>query len=411
MRIIVVHSGTSVDGIDTATVEITAADAAEGGAALTMTVLRSSTAEWDDDIRAAILDAALGGTLTIGDVARLDAAIGSALAAVARAEVEAGDGADLVVSPGQTLFHWVDDGVTRGTLQLGDPSRIAEATGLPVVSQLRSADIAAGGHGAPLMPLFDTAWLQTMAVTSAHPIVTLNLGGIANLSVVRPDGRVSAWDTGPANGLIDAVISRASSGRNHFDAGGQRAATGNINTRLLDELLSHPYFSSLPPKSTGRETFDLGVVDDALERAGCPSLDLESVVATLTRLTARTVADAVSAGFDGEEQRPERVLVSGGGVHNPTLMGAISDELSRYGIAVVRSSDLGVDPDHKESLLFALVGFMSASGIPVRLPGSPNARVPGNITPPGPVAGATRFAAVRSVMVGSPDMRTRISRG
>nr|WP_256030950.1 anhydro-N-acetylmuramic acid kinase [Leifsonia xyli] len=284
------------------------------------------------------------------------------------------------------MHHWVEDGHARGTLQIGQPAWIAERLGVPVLSNVRAADIAAGGEGAPLMGLFDRAWLAGEAVRAGRPVATVNLGGIANVQVVSPDGGLVAFDSGPANALISAVVARATGDAQTQDTDGLLAAAGTADEAMLSELLAHPYFAAPPPKSTGLEMFDLAVVDRVLAIAGSEP-PLADLVATLTALTARTVADAVRFAVP---QAPARVVVSGGGVRNPALLRALGAVLGLHGIPVVTSDELGIDADHKESLLFALVGYLSWHGIPVGLPGTPigRARVLGQLTlTPGTVPG------------------------
>ena len=192
----------------------------------------------------------------------------------------------------------------RGTLQLGQPAWIAEATGISVVSDLRARDVAAGGQGAPLVSIIDVLWLRGR---SGVPIA-LNLGGIANITVVH--GEPVAFDTGPANALIDAVVTELT-GR-AFDADGVMAARGRVNEELLGRLLAEPYYGRPAPKSTGKELFNLAYLARALE--GLPDIPADDLVATVTTLTARTVGDAVRR-YGGTE-----VIASGGGIRNPVLM-------------------------------------------------------------------------------------------
>lgn len=377
MRVLSLQSGTSADGIDVAIVDLDALDDGDRPA-LSLRPVLARTIPWSPTARSALLAAVAGEALTPEEFCRLDTLAGQEFAdAAGRAADEAG-GVELVVSHGQTLHHWVEGGHARGTLQIGQPAWIAERLGVPVLSNLRAADIAAGGEGAPLMGLFDRAWLAGVAVQEGNPVATVNLGGIANVQVVSPDGGLVAFDSGPANALIDAVVARATEGRQAQDTDGLLATEGRVDDGVLAQLLAHPYFAAAPPKSTGRETFDLSVVDSALTAAGS-TRELADLVATLTVLTARTVADAVRCATT---QPPARVVLSGGGVRNPALVRALTAVLALHGIPVVTSDELGIDADHKESLLFALVGFLSWHGIPAALPGTPGgqARVLGQLT-------------------------------
>ncbi|GHA27161.1 hypothetical protein GCM10010372_28740 [Streptomyces tauricus] len=285
MRVIGLMSGTSYDAIDAA-----AADLRLDGSDLLLRPLGTVSEPYESGLREALAAALPPAATTLAEVCRLDTHIGQAFAGAAvRAQRELCDGAaELIASHGQTVFHWTDEGHVRGTLQIGQPAWIAEATGLPVVADFRPRDIAAGGQGAPLVSLVDLLWLRGRPGTP----VALNLGGIANLTA--PDG--TAFDTGPAGALIDAAV-RRSTGRD-FDADGAMAARGTVHEPLLRRLLDEPYYARPAPKTTGKELFHEGYLRAALaDFASSAGEDVplrdEDVVATLTRLTARTVADAV----------------------------------------------------------------------------------------------------------------------
>lgn len=405
MRILSLQSGTSADGIDVAIVDIDA-DSSQGADAgrrpwLTLRPLLTRTVAWTPELRTRVLAFADGCRIDADGLCRLDTLVGQEFASAAGAAMQhLGTSVDLVVSHGQTVFHWVDDTRARGTLQLGEAAWIAEATAAPVLCNLRAADIAAGGEGAPLMGVFDRAWLAASAAHDGGPAATVNLGGIANLSVVTSDGTVMAWDTGPGNVLIDAVVARATNGAQGFDAGGRLAAAGQVNARLLSALLRHPYLRRPAPKSTGRETFGLPFVDSALASVnGGSPLSLEDLVATLTRLTARSISASLRTGA---AERPGRLIASGGGVHNPSLMSALGAELARDGISLVSSDICGIQPDFKESLMFALLGFLSWHGVPCELPATTpgRARLAGHIAPgPLPLRMPEPLAGIRGLRV------------
>ncbi len=225
-------------------------------------------------------------------------------------------------------------------MQLGDPNVIAERTGIATVADFRRRDVAAGGHGAPLAPAFHAAMLARDASTR----VVLNLGGIANITVLSGDaGRpLRGFDTGPASCLLDAWAERHRG--TPYDAGGAFAASGCVDTILLERLLADPYFAAPPPKSTGREVFHLRWLEPHL--AG-RAIAAEDVQATLLALTARTVADAIRAHAPDARE----VYACGGGVHNPVLMRAIGDALAPLPLASVAA--LGIDPDFVEAMTFA----------------------------------------------------------
>ncbi|MFD5710733.1 anhydro-N-acetylmuramic acid kinase [Streptomyces pharetrae] len=363
MRVIGLMSGTSYDAIDAA-----AADLEPAGDRLVLKPLGMVSERYDDELRAALAAALPPGTCSLAEVCRLDTRIGQAFAAVAvRADRELCEHrADLVASHGQTVYHWVESGRAHGTLQLGQPAWIAEATGLPVVADFRPLDIAAGGQGAPLVSLFDRLWLRGRPGTP----VALNLGGIANLTA--PDG--TAFDTGPGCALLDAAVRESGCGGLPYDAEGALAARGTIDPRLLRRLLAEPYYALPPPKTTGKELFHAGHLRRAL--SGLGTLPAEDVLATLARLTAETVADAVRR-VGGTE-----VIASGGGTRNPVLMRMLRERLA--GVPVRPSDALGLPSAAKEAYAFAVLGFLTVHGLPGTVPASTGARHPsvlGSVTP------------------------------
>ncbi|WP_329004294.1 anhydro-N-acetylmuramic acid kinase [Kribbella sp. NBC_00709] len=361
MRVIGLMSGTSYDAIDAA-----AADLRLDGDVLVLTPLGMLSQPYPPDLRAAVAASLPPASTTVEQVCRLDTGIGQAFAAVAQQAVEqlCGGYADLIVSHGQTVFHWVDDGVVRGTLQLGQPAWIAEATGVSVVSDLRARDVAAGGQGAPLVSIMDVLWLRGRPGVP----VALNLGGIANITVVH--GEPVAFDTGPANALIDAVVMELTG--QPFDADGVMAARGQVHEELLKRLLAEPYYARPAPKSTGKELFNLAYMAQAME--GLPEIPAEDLVATVTTLTARTVADAVRR-YGGTE-----VVASGGGIQNPALMHLLADELD---IPVRTTDELGMPSAAKEAYAFAVLGFLSVHGLGGTVPsctGAAHSSVLGSVT-------------------------------
>ena len=246
------------------------------------------------------------------------------------------------------MFHWVEGAHALGTLQLGQAAWIAERTGVPVVSDVRIRDITAGGHGAPLVSYLDTLLLAGTAGRAA----ALNLGGISNMTVVDPAGPVYAFDIGPANALVDAVVARTGADANGYDTGGRLAAAGQVHDGLLAELLDDAYYDLPAPKSTGKEHFHGDYVDAAVARAGV-DLAVGDLVATLTELTVRTVArDVAAAGVS-------TLVVSGGGRHNPVVMAGLRAALP--GVGVMTSDDLGVPADAKEAIAFAILGWCTAA--------------------------------------------------
>ncbi|WP_380176368.1 anhydro-N-acetylmuramic acid kinase [Kineococcus sp. DHX-1] len=357
MRVLGMMSGTSHDGIDVAVVEFSETAGDDG-------VLRARLGEhrsvpYSASLRADLVAALPPARPGFEQVCALDVRIGQEFAAAA---VAVGEEFDLVCSHGQTVFHWVEGGQVRGTLQLGQPAWIAEATGRPVVSDLRTADVAAGGQGAPLVPLLD-ALLLAPFVEEGLTAAALNLGGIANVTVCAPGKPVRAWDTGPANALVDVAAGG-------IDRDGRLAAAGTVDEGLLADLLAEPFYARTPPKSTGKELFHPGYVEGFLDGRVPSPADL---VATLTELTVRTVADAL-AGVDV-------VVASGGGVRNPVLLAGLRRELRAR---VVLSDEIGCPAGEKEAIAFALLGYAFATGRPGNVPsctGARGERVLGQVTP------------------------------
>ena len=380
MRVIGLISGTSFDAIEAAAVDFELA-----GDTLTARVLATSSTPYAPDLRRRIAKALPPALTTLEEVCALDTLIGQAFADAAAA-LELDEPAQLVCSHGQTVYHWVDGRRALGTLQLGQPAWIAERLGVPVASDLRSRDIAAGGQGAPLASVLDVLLLGG----EERPSAALNLGGIANVTVIRRGEDPLAYDTGPANALLDLAVAR-DGGEETFDRDGLRARRGHIDDALLDRLLSEPYYSLAPPKTTGKELFH----GDYL--AGC-DLTLDDLLATLVALTVETVAREL------ERWSVERVLVSGGGARNPAIMDGLAARLP--GITLVPFDELGVAAEAKEAVVFALIGFLSANGLAGAVPsctGAGRAAVLGTIAPgggplvlPEPAAVAPRRLVLRT---------------
>ncbi|MFD8720986.1 anhydro-N-acetylmuramic acid kinase [Streptomyces sp. NPDC059629] len=359
MLVIGLMSGTSHDAVDAA-----AAGLHLAGDTLLLKPLGMVSTPYDEELRESLATALPPAAVPLARVCLLDNRIGQAFASAAvRADRElCGRRAELVASHGQTVYHWAERGRVYGTLQLGQPAWIAEATGLPVVADFRPRDVAAGGQGAPLVSLLDLLWLRGRPGTP----VALNIGGIANLTA--PDG--TAFDTGPGCALMDAAAREFTGGRAAYDVDGALAARGRPDAALLEELLAEPYYALSAPKTTGKELFHAGYW-----RAP-EGLSAEDALATLTLLTARTVADAVR-GVGATE-----VIVSGGGTRNPVLMTVLRTELP--GIPVRVSDDLGLPAAAKEAYAFAVLGFLTAHGLAGSVPAATGARHPsvlGSLTP------------------------------
>jgi anhydro-N-acetylmuramic acid kinase len=278
---------------------------------------------------------------------------------------------DLVGSHGQTIYHQSSattlyDRAVASTLQIGEPSLIAARTATPVVADFRPADMAVGGQGAPLVPYVDYLLYR-------HPEkgrVALNIGGIANLTAIPPGAppeAVVAFDTGPGNMVIDALISQFSVGALTFDRDGRMAASGRVHHPLLAELMKAPYIKRSPPKSCGREQYGAAFISGLLAE-GLPAADL---VATATAFTVAAVAEAVR-NFVAPRMPVDELIVSGGGAKNPEILRRLRDQLGRT--RILNSSELGIDGDAKEAIAFAALAYESWHRRPANLPSATGAR-------------------------------------
>ncbi|UGB45530.1 anhydro-N-acetylmuramic acid kinase [Frateuria edaphi] len=341
-------SGTSADGIDVALVSF------EQG----LPRLRAAlTHPWPAALRERVL--ALAQDLTafnLDTYGRLDVAVGRHFADAAQALLEinaiARSAVRAIGSHGQTVRHR-PGGEAPFTLQIGDPTVIAENCGIDVVADFRRADVAAGGQGAPLLPAVHAMLLGQPGATR----VVLNLGGIANITVLGPEGQVLGFDTGPANGLLDAWCLEQRG--EPFDRDGAFAAAGKVDAPLLEALLADAYFALPPPKSTGREHFHLAWL---LRQPRVALLSPADVQATLLELTAHTVADAIEAHAPAATD----VLVCGGGVHNSRLMARLAEWLAPRRVA--STAEHGIDPDYLEAAAFAWLARQRVLGLPGNLP-------------------------------------------
>lgn len=369
-------SGTSLDGIDVAIVDIGSRDK--------LTLLAFECTPYPPSVQSALLDVSNAHTHT-ATIARLSFLLGElyaeALIATCERKRIALDSIGLIGCHGQTIFH---EGApvsflrrpVASTLQIGEAAVIAERTGIPVVSNFRSRDVAAGGQGAPLVPSVDYRLFR-------HPRlgrVALNLGGIANLTAIPPGGKardVIAFDTGPGNMVIDALVEKFTRGRSRYDRNGWIAHGARIDRALLRELLSARYYSRKPPKSAGREQYGAAFV----ERLIATGLPLPDLIATATVFTAASVAEGI-ARFVAPLMPVDELIVSGGGAHNPEILAHLAAFLP--GVAVCTSADYGIEPEAKEAIAFAILAFQTWRGRPSNLPAATGARravIVGDITP------------------------------
>lgn len=359
-------SGTSADGIDAALVRFGDADASSPDTSR-CELLLGNTYPWDTAIRARLVALGQGGNAhSIEELGTLDVQIAEAFAeAAVQLLGQAGVTADQVRalgSHGQTVRHRpaganLDDRHPF-TWQFGDGNIIAERSGIATVADFRRRDVAAGGQGAPLVPAFHAALLHCADEDRA----VLNLGGIANFTLLPAVGDVRGFDTGPANALMDAWCERHRG--QPFDAGGAFAAQGEIDPALLSRLLDDPWFALASPKSTGREQFHLDWVQSRL--SGDESA--EDVQATLLELTATTIIDALRT----QQPSTRRLLACGGGVRNTRLLARIAAQLP--GVVVESTAAHGLDPDFVEAMAFAWLARQTLAGLPGNVPSVTGAR-------------------------------------
>ncbi len=264
---------------------------------------------------------------------------------------------DLVGFHGQTVLHErpTADRIGR-TVQLGDGERLARRAGVPVAYDFRTADVAAGGEGAPLAPVYHAAWARAAGI--ATPAAVLNIGGVANVTLVPARGDLAAFDTGPGNGMIDLLVQDRGHGR--YDAEGALARAGRVDAAVLAALLSHPYFAAPYPKSLDRYDFPLSAVD---------GLSLEDAAATLVAFTV----EAVARGIDALPERPELLVITGGGRRNPAIVEALRRRLP---LAVAHAEDHGWRGDAVEAEAFAYLAARTWRGLPISFPGTTGAPAP-----------------------------------
>jgi anhydro-N-acetylmuramic acid kinase len=312
-------------------------------------------------------------------VCEVNVLLGEAFAnAAALAIRQAGVRADLIASHGQTVWHQVAPGHTRSTLQLAEPSVIAERLGVTTIADFRPRDIAAGGQGAPLASWGDALLFGDQQLSRA----VQNIGGIGNVTWVPPGGQweaMLAFDTGPGNALIDHAAWRLSGGMQRFDVDGALAATGRVDDTQLAELLDHPYFPAQPPKSTGRELFGAQLVDPFIDRCLARGMKAADILATLTAFTAHSIADQYRRFLPG---RPDEVVVGGGGSRNPVLMRLLSELLDPAQIRL--HEEFGLPSLGREAVYFALMGHEALHGRPNTVPsctGATHSVVMGKLVP------------------------------
>jgi anhydro-N-acetylmuramic acid kinase len=380
MRIIGLISGTSVDGIDAAAVDVQGQ-----GYDLSIELLAGVTHPYPTELQRTILNLCAGQPITLDSLANLDDAVAHEFAQAARAVMAQVGSVDLVASHGQTVFHRpaVNPPVAQTqpttelgySLQLGRGAVIAHSLGVPTVSDFRRADIEAGGQGAPLVPIVD---LCLFGSPDQYRCVQ-NIGGIGNVAYLPPWDRqaqstppkVLGWDTGPGNSLIDIAVQEFSQGVQTYDRHGEWAARGRACMALVEQWLAHPYLAQLPPKSTGRELFGWEFFRQCQIQARPYGLSEVDLVASLTEFTAASVAQSYHRFLPTP---PAQVLICGGGSYNPVLLQRLQTHLGH--IPVSTTNEVGVPADFKEAIAFAVLGFWHWQETPSNLPTVTGAQLP-----------------------------------
>jgi anhydro-N-acetylmuramic acid kinase len=357
-------SGTSVDGIDVAVCDLSGASGRTQ-----LKLLASDSVAWPKGLRETILSVSDAHTETRA-ISRLNFQLGEIYAAAvkkvcAKRRIPLSS-VDLIGCHGQTIYH-EGAGATANTMQIGEAAVIRERTGVPVVSNFREADVAAGGNGAPLVPFVDYLLYRDRKLGR----VSLNVGGIANITAIPPNGKpddVIAFDTGPGNMVMDALVTRFTKGKSRFDKGGQMAAAGRVNDALLEELLSDPYYLAAPPKSAGREQYG----EAFIKRLLASKSRSNDLIATAAELTAVSIAEGLTR-FAAPRQRVDELVVSGGGAHNKHLMRRLAELLP---VRVRTSAEFGIPIDGKEAIAFAILAYERWHRRPANLPSATGARRP-----------------------------------
>jgi anhydro-N-acetylmuramic acid kinase len=376
MLVLGLMSGTSADGIDVALARISGAPPH-----LHANVLAHTSSKFPSALRKEILRVAEQQPITAGELSQLNFRLGeifaeAALTACRKFRVSP-KRIGLIGSHGQTIFHQGKPApyfgrATASTLQVGEPSVIAARTGITTVGDFRPADIALGGQGAPLVPYADYLLYRHAKLGR----VSLNLGGIANITVIPAAAKseqIFAFDTGPANMLIDALVAHFTRGRQRFDKDARIAQTGRSIPALLDELMRDPYLKLAPPKSTGREYYGHAYVKKVLALGKKHRAKPADLIRAATILTALSVVDALNR-FVLPKTKIRQLIVSGGGAKNPLLLVQLAAALN--GVEILSSSSFGIPEDAKEAFAFALMAYETFHQRPSNLPSATGARDP-----------------------------------
>ena len=374
-----VMSGTSADGINVALIKFPKVSSRSpknrGPSKKRFELLAHSQTRYPPEVRQAVLSMMNAPQASVADLARLNFVLGELYAdAIMRTIRQAGVRIELVGCHGQTLYHQGEAANFLGksvavTWQTGEGAVIARRVGAPVVSDFRTADMAAGGKGAPLVPFLDYLLYADPRVGR----VAQNIGGIANCTVIPAGAKaeqVIAFDTGPGNMVIDTVTDRLTA--SSYDRDGHLAARGQVVGSVLKWALAAPFFKKKPPKTAGREEFGREFAGEFLRR--CAGARKEDVIATATALTARSLAEALRKFVPKKNGRLEELIVSGGGANNPTLMRMIAEQVEGLGLKIRRSDEFGVPSEAKEAVAFALLAFQTWNRQPSNIPSATGAK-------------------------------------
>jgi len=368
-NIIGLMSGTSHDGLDAALVEIKSNP-------LKIILKNHIHIPYDLSLRNRIHSAFNG---TTQEICRLNFELGEVFSQGVKSLLKQSNVSykdiDCVASHGQTIYHIPPDNFNSGsTLQIGESAIIAERTGILVISDFRPRDMAAGGQGAPLVPMAD------YILFGAGNKAVLNIGGMANVTIVSDSiDKIIAFDTGAGNSLIDETLRLYSNGTITFDNNGEIARNGQLNIPLLETLLNNPYFKKTPPKSTGRELFGSDYAKDILSK-NIENMSIGDIISTLTHFTAITIIEAIVP------YNPDEVIVTGGGVYNSFLMELIKNGFRDKGVKEINQiNKYGIPPEAKEAVSFAILGYLTLNHLPSNVPsatGASRSVVLGKITLP-----------------------------
>ncbi|MGY4687652.1 anhydro-N-acetylmuramic acid kinase [Petrotoga sp. DB-2] len=360
MLVIGLMSGTSVDGIDAALVEISEQDEQK----LNVKVVNFINTPYSKKMREKILECSDPVTGSVDKICRLNFELGELFAQAAKEAVESKNlnmqDVNLIGSHGQTIYHYVSDDFIS-TLQIGEASVIAERTQVTTVSNFRARDIAAGGQGAPLVPYVDYILFKS----DDYNRVMQNIGGIGNFTYIPKKSKledIKGTDTGPGNMLIDGVVQILTNGEQSYDKDGKISEKGKISETLLADLMAHPFIKKEPPKTTGREVFGLKYAKEIINKGKSMKLDDEDIVATVTAFTAKSIVYAYLR-FIGINI--DQVIISGGGSYNPTLVSMIiyyAKKMIGEKVTVVVMEELGFSSDAKEAVAFAVLAYQTYKG-------------------------------------------------